>query len=35
MNPRPRRAGGPANLSQKFKPFLNRTNRTHAPGPEG
>ena len=35
MDPHPRRAGGPANLSQKFKPFLNRTDRTDAAGPEG
>ncbi|MBP2302300.1 hypothetical protein J2850_005033 [Azospirillum picis] len=32
MNPLPWRAGGPANLSQKFKPFLNRTGRERRAG---
>lgn len=35
MDPRPRRAEGPANLSQKFKPFLNRTGGASAAVPEG
>lgn len=35
MDPRPRRAGGPANLSQKFKPFLNRIALPEAAEPEG
>ncbi|CAO3405892.1 hypothetical protein [Azospirillum largimobile] len=35
MDPHPRKAGGPANLSQKFKPFLNRTDRGNAAGRRG